>query len=257
MAANVLRGKRIVVTRPSQRAQAWLDAFEQAGAEVIACPVIELTAVAGTARDAAIATLTVAAQESGSWLAFTSVPAVEQSTALLDASGLLADVVRGCRIASVGPLSTEALTASGWRVDLEPDASNATALARQILVREPTPNVLHPTSNRGRVELCRTITAAGGQCTQVVVYENQPRTGLSDAERAGLSGASDLLAFASPSAVEAYMALTAGAASMTTPVLAVGETTAAAARGAGFVAVHVSSGPRPEQVTDAACRAFQ
>ncbi|MEM7166168.1 MAG: uroporphyrinogen-III synthase [Planctomycetota bacterium] len=250
----MLRGKTVVVTRPAERAQAWVDAFAAAGANVVACPVIELSAVSGPSKKAALSALGSFREQNG-WLAFTSVPGVERATALLREAALFAPAVTNARVASVGPLTTRALTDEGWRVEVEPDESTAAALARQILVRDPKPRVVHPTSNRGRVELCREVNAAGGECTQVVVYENSPRTDFTPREQRLLAGECDLLAFASPTAVVACVAAAAGSRDLLqTPVVCVGETTAAAARADGFRDVRVATRPHAKDVVAAAAR---
>ena len=82
-----LAGRRVVITRPRSRARHWIEGFEAAGAEVIPLPVFELMAVDEAGQVQVLEVLSRYAGASGSWLAFTSVPAVEHLSALIQETG--------------------------------------------------------------------------------------------------------------------------------------------------------------------------
>ena len=220
-----LRGRRVVVTRPRERADALVDALGAAGAEVILAPTIEVVPPADQGPLAGAASRLTAYD----WVVFTSGYGVSA----LMAAGARPGAARG--VACVGEPTARAAREAGFGVALVP-AGEATggALAQALVAAGAGPGtkVLFPRASDAREELPDALRRAGVEVDEVVAYVKRPVAPDPALAAALRTGSVDVVTFTSPSTVRAfavaYGALPAGAA-----VVVIGETTAAAARGAG------------------------
>ncbi len=250
-----LAGQRVVITRPRSRARDWIEAFEAAGAKVIPLPVFELVPVDGADKVQALEVLSRYAGASGSWLAFTSVPAVEHLSALIQETGARTLQER-FRIACIGDATRRALDRAGFDVHLQPARASGVALAEELIATSgPRPQVLHPTSDHGLTTLTDAVNAAGGVGERLVVYRLERDAHLDPGALVGADP--DLLTFASPSAAIALLERTAGdtlRGLLELPALAVGDTTARTLEDLGFRHRASAASPRIEDVVAAAVR---
>ena len=250
-----LAGRRVVITRPRSRAHDWIEGFKAAGAEVIPLPVFELIPVDEAGQTKALEVLSRYAGASGSWLAFTSVPAVEHLSALIQETGARSLQER-FRIACIGDATRRALLQAGFDVHLQPARASSAALAEELIATSgPRPQVLHPTSDHGLSTLADAVNAAGGVGSRVVVYGLER---VADLDPDALVAADpDLLTFASPSAAIALVDKAAGdtlSGLLELPALAVGDTTAETLEDLGFRHRASAASPRIEDVVAAAVR---
>jgi len=138
------------------------------------------------------------------------------------------------RVAALGGGTERALKEEGLIPAFVPPEAYGRALATSL----PGPGpVLWPTSSRAGAELGRILEERGFTVRRLDVYTTRSRR-LTAGERERLERAR-LAAVASPSAVEAWAAATPAR----PPVAAIGEVTAQAAKGAGFVNVWFSRSP--------------
>ncbi len=229
-----LAGRRIVVTRRSGQGASLVRLLEEKGATVIELPAIEIRPPADTEPlDRALHSL-----ESYDWLVFTSANAVSAVLGRLTVLGLWPRLTaRGPKLASVGAATTAALR-SAFPADpiaLEPQRDWSAAALAVAFGRERVEgaHVLLPASSRAREDLPRELRARGAQVEVVTAYETVEPPELRVRVSALLDAGFDLVAFASPSAVEAFAAAAEGRARGLAAAV-IGPTTADAARAAGL-----------------------
>jgi uroporphyrinogen-III synthase len=226
-----LAGRRIVVTRGTGQAAALVEALRERGATVIEVPAVEFAPPAddGPLRAA------LAAVAGYDWLLLTSANAVRAVAALAP------DLPPGLRVASAGPATTCAVRAAlrGAAVAAEAaDPLGAEGLARALSTLDVDgARMLFPVSDRSPAVLAETLRARGARVDVVAAYRTTAPAGTADRVREALRSGADAITFASPSAVEAVSEI---AEALELPAIAIGETTADAARAAGFGRVAVA-----------------
>jgi len=229
-----LDGRRIVVTRRPGQASALVALLEERGAAVVEVPAIEV-APAPDPRPLDEALENLGRYE---WIVFTSTNTVNAVLGRLTVLGLEPRLAaRGPKVAAVGPATTAALRQAfpEDRVALAPEASFRGAAMAEAFARRGIAGarVLLPASARARPDLPAALREAGATVDVVVAYATVEPPDLAERVAAALSGGFDLVAFASPSAVESF-AHAAGERANGLPAVVIGPTTAEAARGAGF-----------------------
>ncbi len=233
MATGRLTGRRVVVTRPRERAGSLVAALEAEGAEVVLLPMVEVVPPADPAP------LEAAAARPGDWdwVVFTSVYGVR---ALRDAAGGRSDRTRPDRpdrpkCACVGEATAAAARAAGWPPDLVPPRASAGALVAALAARTELrgARVLLPRASDARPELPAALRAAGAAVTEVVAYRKVPPGEGAGAGPAVLGeGGADALTFTSPSTVRNFLR-SYGVPGPGARVVVIGGTTARAAEAAG------------------------
>ncbi|MEE8143759.1 MAG: uroporphyrinogen-III synthase [Planctomycetota bacterium] len=254
--------RRVVVTRPRSRAGGWVEAFTEAGADVILFPLFTLAPVSAEDNARTVAVFQELACEENPWLACTSVSSVCHFLAILDGAHLTELLRDRFQIASVGHATRHVLEARGLSVDLQPERASGAELAAAILKKTPKPTVLHPTSSRGLPHVSDTINQGGGHARRVVVTLHQPNDTLRPEllERELRNGGIHLVTFASPSAAEIFHACLPE--SLTKkfcgrPALAVGDTTQKALLKLGYKFVTTAKTPAVTDVISAAVKTLR
>jgi uroporphyrinogen III methyltransferase / synthase len=228
-----LAGRRVLVTRPRDQAEALARALAARGARAVLFPTIEVRPVADLSRlDRAIDTLSTY-----DWITFPSPNAVDVVFDRLLARRV--PLPPRLRIAAVGPGTAQALEARGARVDFIPSE-----FLGQQLGRELTPvhgqRVLLPRAARGRDELAIELARRGASVDEVVVYDTLPAS-VDPRDLVELERGVDVATFTSPSTVENFFALL-GARAVAVlggaSVACIGPVTASAARAFGLT-VHL------------------
>jgi uroporphyrinogen-III synthase len=256
-----LSGKRIVITRPEGPASAALrDALAAHGATVLEIPLIDIEYTADTTA------LESVWKDMGQfdWLVFTSA---NGARGFFERFFESFNDIRGiglCRLACVGKATAETLRELRLNVEILPDESTAAALARELLARE---NIAHlrllvVTGTRDDGTLARLLEEKGRAIvTTLTVYattENDA-TQLSAAESFRRHGA-DAIIFASPSAVESFIAqaaaLTPAKNARHPAAIAIGPTTAAALREHGIPVAAQAAAPTPAALAEAVAAAL-
>lgn len=122
-----LSGKRIMITRPRHQAQKMADLVTDLGGEPLTFPTIEITPLAETPVDQAIANI-----EKYSWLAFTSINGV---SAFFERMQHLRKDIRslnGVKICAIGSKTRAELEKRGLMVDYVPEKYTSQDLARGL-----------------------------------------------------------------------------------------------------------------------------
>lgn len=238
MNADPIAGRRILVTRPAERASGLATAIEQAGGVAVCQPTIEIAPVRPTATAVATAHEPVA-------LLFTSPAAVVHGVAVL-----ALDPQRAPAVGAVGPATAAELRRHGLEPTIEPLGSadsegllRAPALAadqvrdrRVVIVR----------GEGGRAELARGLMARGATVHYAEVYRRERPL----APAAGWAAACDILSATSNEGLANLLAMVderERALLLDRPLAVTSERTAAAAREHGFtLEPQVADGPGDE-----------
>lgn len=231
-ADGVLRGLRIVVTRPQGQAKALTRALEELGAEVTALPTIRVAPPA----DPRPLRASAGSLKRYDWIVFTSANGVAFFWEALRHAGLEADALGAVRIAAVGPATAAAIEARGGRVDLVPPVFVAESVAISLSQRTllSGKRILLPRAQEGRQALPTALRAAGAHVEEVVAYRTIADTSAAQ-ELIGLfsSGGVDMVVFASGSAVRSFVKLV-GRDLGAVEVASIGPTTSAVVREVGL-----------------------
>ena len=228
-----LAGRRVLVTRPRDQAEALARALAARGARAVLFPTIEVRPVADLSKlDRAIDTLATY-----DWVAFPSPNAVDVVLDRLLARGVLLPPL--LRIAAVGPGTAQALEARNARVDFIPSEFLGLQLGRELTPVQGR-RVLLPRAARGREELAVELALRGAMVDEVVVYDTLPAI-VDPQDLVELERGVDVATFTSPSTVENFFALLGARAVAVLGgayVACIGPVTASAARVMGLT-VHL------------------
>lgn len=242
-----LAGVSVVVTRPRGDVDDLSAALRAQGARVVHFPVLEIADPddGGAALRRAVTSLS-----RFDWVALTSANAARRFLDLVpDASAL-----RGVRLAVVGSATAATLAARHLVADLVPERASAEGLGEAFpLAAEPGAAVLFPASASARPTLPHMLRVKGWAVQQVVAYRTLPAPAPPQRRVRELKKAL-AVTFASPSAVRAYVSLSAddGQPLPVPPVVAcIGGVTAAAARDAGLRVAAVASVASGASLVDA------
>ena len=228
-----LAGRRVLVTRPRDQAEALAKALAARGARAVLFPTIEVRPAADLSRlDLAIDHLATY-----DWITFPSPNAVDVVFDRLQARSV--QLPLRLRVAAVGPGTAQAISARGTGVDFIPSQFVGEQLGREL-----TPvaglRVLLPRAPRGREALASELSRRGASVEEVVVYDTLPAN-VDAGELQELERGVDVATFTSPSTVENFFTLLGTRAARLlggASVACIGPVTAAAARALGLT-VHL------------------
>lgn len=247
-----LEGKRVLVTRPRERAEELCFLLEDEGAEVLAVPMLELQPPANPRPLAAAAE----AIQRYRWVVFASPSGVEALMDALREAGTL-DRISHIRVATVGPRTTRAAEAYGLTVEAEPVEGTGRALAEALRDKvQPEDEVLLPAAEEGRRELEEALRDMGARVTRVTAYRSSPAPVPPEALAALEATPPDVVLFASPRTVEAFLEAAGNELLARARVVAIGPTTSGALARLGVEVAAVAERPTPECFVDATIRAI-
>ena len=226
-----LFGRRILVTRVSQRAGALADRLRATGADVLELPSTRITSLDPSALHDAIGRL------SGyQHILFTSQTAVDYFWNVLRLSSLDARALAGLTVTAIGPATAEALVSHGIAPDVVPDRFVAEGVLESLLTRGRVSGsrILYPAAEGGREVLPEGLRGAGATVDVVHVYRSESVKG-----PVVIDGI-DLVTFTSASTVTGYVEAVGEERARRAPAATIGPITTDAARAAG-IAVAVES----------------
>ncbi len=123
-----LFGKRIIVTRPTERARDLAGLLEVFGAEVVTLPAIELAAVDSNG----LFRRTVQEIERFEWVFFTSPEGIDWFRRMLAKERKDLRILRGRHIAAIGPKTAASIEQQGIHVDVQPKTFSQEGLLRGV-----------------------------------------------------------------------------------------------------------------------------
>ena len=211
-----LSGRKVIVTRPRERAGKLSAMLRARGAEVVELPCISTRRIEAELPDFS----------KYGWLGFTSMTGVEALFELLAEKGRDVRSLGAAKIAAIGPATARALKERGLITDYMPEVYDGLHLARGLAELAKAAPVLMLRAKEGSPELTAELAALKINFTELPLYETIY-------ERAEIipQGA-DTAVFTSASTVRGFKAAM--------PELeiecacCIGEQTAAEARRAGF-----------------------
>jgi len=216
-----LQGRRIVITRPAEKARRLADRLRSLGAVPIEFPTVRIEPAESGPLDAALGALA-----HFDWIVFTSANGVEAVFARLAAAGKDAHVLAARKVAAIGPVTAQALREKGVEPALVPGEYVAEAIL-DALGDVRGKRFLLPRADIARETLADGLRQRGAAVTEVAAY----RTVGAGGPPPDLSGA-DAVTFTSSSTVRHFLA--SGAAVGRAKVVCIGPVTAATARELGL-----------------------
>jgi uroporphyrinogen-III synthase len=247
-----LAGRRILLTRRAEQGAPLASRLTDLGASVVVVPAIEV----GAPDDPGPLDEALLALDRYDWLVFTSPNAVEAVKARFKDHGQ-GPLPAGLKVACVGPTTAEALSKAypESRVDLAPtDDFRAAGLLAAFAGLDRWPRrVLLPVSDRSRPELADGLRRLGAVVDHPTAYRTATPPGLAPRIREALAAGIDLVLLASPSAVQG-LAETVGNCKADVPAVAIGPSTARAARKAGLRLLAVAEPSTTEGLVAAVIR---
>lgn len=156
-----LSGRKIIVTRPRERAGKLSAMLRARGAEVVEVPCIDTRRIETALPDLS----------KYGWLGFTSVTGVEAFFALLAKEAR--DIRSACaaKIAAIGPATAAALKERGLIVDYMPDVYDGLHLTRGLGALVKDKPLLMLRAKEGSAELSRELEACHIEFSELAVYE--------------------------------------------------------------------------------------
>jgi len=193
-----LLGVRIVVTRAAEQADALTTLLRERGAEPIELPVIRIVPPEDTGPlDAALV-----GAAGYDWLVFTSVNGVDAALARLEDMGRRPVILRGPRIAAIGPATAGRLRDAGLEPAFVPDRFIAEEVLAGLIERGVRGcRVLLARAERARDLLPDGLREAGAEVDVVVAYRTLPGEPSPDALARVRAGAVDVVTLTSSSTV--------------------------------------------------------
>jgi uroporphyrinogen III methyltransferase/synthase len=220
------------VTRAATQAGALIGLLEDAGAEVLVFPTIEIVDPEDFGPvDGAIRSLDVYA-----WAVFTSTNAVERFFARMALQDKDARHLHGLRVAAVGPATAEALGRNGIRPDFVPDEYVGEGVLEGLCARGvgPGTRVLLPRALEARELLPEELGARGARVDVVPVYRTVPGEGDPVVLERLRAGEADAITFTSSSTVKHFVRLAGDVDLSDVTVACIGPVTSATARDLGM-----------------------
>jgi uroporphyrinogen-III synthase len=193
-----LTNKRIVITRPRERAGEFAELLIAEGAIPIFFPVIQISPLNDYAHfDEALRKLT-----RYDWLVLTSVHAVDALINRMQMLGLA--MPDHLHVAAVGTQTAASLVKYGIKVDFIPTEYTAESIADSLASNASSKCFLLPQSNLSRDTLTIKLRDRGATVDEVIAYHTsiaQPESSAIEALRSGV----DIVTFASPSSVNGFV----------------------------------------------------
>ncbi|MEE8466482.1 MAG: uroporphyrinogen-III C-methyltransferase [Dehalococcoidia bacterium] len=195
---RTLFGKRVLVTRSRSQASRLCGLLEQAGANPVELPTIQIEPLDDFSElDDTLNDLT-----SYRWVIFASSNAVESVFERLESMGKDARALAGMTVGAIGPATAQALARRGIAADFVPSRPVSEAVLSELSNRDwKGVSVLLPSADIGRDELQRGLSEMGAEVNRLAAYRNVPVEGVGDlAKKAFLDGV-DVVTFTSSSTV--------------------------------------------------------
>lgn len=201
-----LSGRRIVVTRAKEQAEAFVSLLEAQGAEALCFPTIVVLPPTDLGPlDSALDRLATY-----DWCIFTSARGVEAVEDRLKGRGQGSEALSGRKLAAIGPKTAKALEDLGLKVDCMPEEYRAEAIISAIGPKTfAGSRFLLPRAKIAREVLPETIKALGGTIDVVEAYRTEAPESAETAALAKRFSAReiDAVTFTSSSTVTNFLAL--------------------------------------------------
>jgi uroporphyrinogen III methyltransferase/synthase len=164
-----LCGRKIIVTRAAEQAGEFSAKLAARGATVLECPTISLVAP----ESWQLLDLSIRELAKYDWLVLTSGNAVRFFFRRLEALGLDARALAGCRICAVGPKTADEIRSFGIKPDLVPTDYKAEGVVEEFSRLDMKESrVLFPRADKARDIIPRELKRMGAHVDSPVAYRN-------------------------------------------------------------------------------------
>ena len=205
VSSDVLRGKRILVTRARSQALSLVQRIESLGGEVVEFPTIEIRPPESYGPlDQAIKQIA-----SYDWLIFTSANGVEQFLNRFEKLGKNIADLAGIEVGAIGPETAKRLTAAHIQPSLVPKQYQAEGIL-EALISETVlgKGILIPRAAKARDILPETLRQWGARVDVVEAYQTVlPQIDVSALCQLLREGTIDMVTFTSSSTVTNFAAM--------------------------------------------------
>jgi uroporphyrinogen-III synthase len=255
MTCDLLKGKRVVVTRGGVGGREWKHYLEKRGAKVDWFPTIA-TAPIGRGRTQRLKD-SLAHLDGFGWIVFTSAAAPRHLKTAMRKYHIAVSKKKMPLIAGIGKKTAAAVKAIGYDVAFVPSKANATTLARELKpLRSP---ILLLRADIASDELPRALAARGARVIDLPIYKTTRVRATANGPFLEIikNKKIDYFIFASPSAVRGFVLRvrkTGIKNARRTIAIALGARTADALRDAGFYTIRVAREATIEGIADAIVR---
>jgi uroporphyrinogen III methyltransferase / synthase len=199
-----LFGKRVLVTRAGEQAEAFARALLERGAEPILAPTIALE----PPDDTTAADRAVAGIASFAWIVFTSRNGVDAFFERLSALGRDARALHAAKIAAIGEGTAQRLATHGLHADCVPETYIGEEVARVVIDgSNPGDRILVYRAQEARDVLPRMLEGSGRIVTLVPAYKTVTPA---DPNFAAKAERANVLTFTSASTVRGFVTLIGG-----------------------------------------------
>ena len=193
-----LFGKRVLNTRSRSQASQLQTLLEQAGANPLELPTIEI----GPLFDFTELDATLERLADYKWVIFASANAVESVFERLKLQGKDTRALANKIIGAIGPATAHALARRGITADFVPKRSVSSEILKELSVRDWTGvQVLLPAADIGRDELEKGLTQMGATVNRLAAYRNVPVAGADKLAKQAFIDGIDIVTFTSSSTV--------------------------------------------------------
>jgi len=208
MADQPLMGKRVLVTRAEEQAEALANKLEMLGAEVVKLPLIRIE----PSEDEILlgATIEKALVGGYDWVVFTSVHGVKTFFERVRHKGVDPQNLRSIKFAVIGPATGKALEDFGFKPDAMPDRYTNEGLAEMFehllgkAERERPLRFLLWRAKGAREVLAQKLRELGAFVEEVHAYRTVPNQLPAEQLNDLLGQKIDIITFTSPSTVRAF-----------------------------------------------------
>ncbi|MCH8298413.1 MAG: uroporphyrinogen-III synthase, partial [Chloroflexi bacterium] len=195
---RTLFGKRVLITRSRSQASRLRALLEQAGANAVELPTIQISPL----DDFSELDATLSKLQDFQWVIFASANAVESVFERLEAQGKDARAMAGTTIGAIGPATAQALARRGITADFVPSRPVSEVVLKELSSRDwKGVSVLLPSADIGRDELEKGLTKMGARVNRLAAYRNVPVEGVSDLAKEAFLDGVDVVTFTSSSTV--------------------------------------------------------
>ena len=254
--ANALGWPRVIVTRARAGSAATRLALVDRGLAPVSVPTIAIEPEPEAVLDEVVRSIS-----DSDWVVISSVNAVDALVAAAARADVDLGAMAGPRWAAVGPSVSRALRAAGVVVTIRPSSATSAALAEAIPLTRGA-RVLIPRGDLADGALPDRLVTLGAIVRSVVVYrtvEAPPTSRVAMA--AALRGGPAAVLASSGSTVRGWLRLATAigqvAGARHIPVVAIGPSTASAARDLGLSVIAVASSPESGVVAETAADAIR
>lgn len=231
---KLLKGKTVLITRPADQTEGFVQAIERLGGNAVLFPTIEITSPASwEACNAAIQNI-----EQYNALVFTSANAVRKFFERVKLVGnTFKEELNRKTIYTIGERTKRAVESEGHPMQIGPEVATAEALAAMIAKSDIRGRrFLFPRGNLGRDVLPKSLRAAGAIVDEVIVYHTikPAHQEIHRIEQLFLKKEIDIITFFSPSSIRNFLEMISLEELNGVPVAVIGPVTADVAKSSGL-----------------------